>query len=271
MNTKARRAVHSRWMVWVVRLGFVARATIYGTVGLLALQAALLGNRDSNLDKEGALEAIAEKPFGRVLVVVLACGFAAYASWRLLMAVIEPAEDDPKKAWAKRIGHGVRALFYGGVCVATVAFLLNGKSEDQNREAEATATILRLPLGRWLVAIIGASFLCAGGYAAYRAIRRKYEKKLDLGSVSARGKRWVRVIASVGLAARSVVFLLFAWFLIRAAIKYDPKEAVGLDGALLRVAQAPYGTWLLAILAGGLFLYGCYILVEARYRRPTAG
>ena len=47
----------------------------------------------------------------------------------------------------------------------------------------------------------------------------------------------------------------------------DPKQARGLDGALLEIAQRPYGEFLLGVVAAGLIAYGLYCFVQARYRR----
>ena len=44
--------------------------------------------------------------------------------------------------------------------------------------------------------------------------------------------------------------------MIKAAIDYDPKEAIGLDGALQKLAHAAYGPWLLGLSAAGLVCYG---------------
>jgi hypothetical protein len=70
----------------------------------------------------------------------------------------------------------------------------------------------------------------------------------------------------VGLMSRAVVFGLVSWFFMRAAIEFDPKEARGLDGALQELTTAPYGKWLLGIVAAGLFAYGVFCLIQARYR-----
>jgi hypothetical protein len=64
-----------------------------------------------------------------------------------------------------------------------------------------------------------------------------------------------------------VVFGLIGVFLIKAAIDYDPKQAVGLDGALAKLAHASYGPFLLGIVAAGLIAFGVYSLSDARYRR----
>ena len=52
----------------------------------------------------------------------------------------------------------------------------------------------------------------------------------------------------------------------KAAADFDANKAQGLDGALRKLAQETYGRWLLAIVATGLFAYGVFCLIRARYR-----
>ena len=72
--------------------------------------------------------------------------------------------------------------------------------------------------------------------------------------------------APLSFTARGVVFGLIGFFLARAAYQYDPKEAVGLDGALSKLLQQHYGSALLGAVAAGLIAFGLYCLAEARYR-----
>ena len=74
-------------------------------------------------------------------------------------------------------------------------------------------------------------------------------------------------VGVLGHLARMVVFGLIGVFLFKAAWEFDPKEARGLDGALLEVAQASYGGLLLGTVAVGLIAYAVYCFVQARYRR----
>ena len=66
--------------------------------------------------------------------------------------------------------------------------------------------------------------------------------------------------------ARGVVFAMVGVFLGKAALEYDPQEAVGIDGALLKLVEAPLGPVLLGAVAAGLVAYAVYCLVEARFR-----
>ena len=80
-------------------------------------------------------------------------------------------------------------------------------------------------------------------------------------------ERFATASGVVGHVARGAVFAVVGVFLAKAAIEYDPSEAVGIDGALLKVVEASYGTLLLALVAAGLIAYAVYCFVEARYRR----
>jgi len=64
-----------------------------------------------------------------------------------------------------------------------------------------------------------------------------------------------------------VVFALVGIFLIKAAVEYDPDEAIGIDGALRKLAEQTYGTVLLGVVAAGLLAYAVFCFVQARYRR----
>jgi Domain of Unknown Function (DUF1206) len=75
------------------------------------------------------------------------------------------------------------------------------------------------------------------------------------------------VFGVAGFVARGVVYGLIGVFLVRAAYRYDPEDAVGVDGALSEIAQASYGPFLLGLTAAGLFAFGLYSFVEARYRQ----
>jgi hypothetical protein len=62
------------------------------------------------------------------------------------------------------------------------------------------------------------------------------------------------------------VYALIGIFLIRAAWQYDPDEAVGLDGALQKLASQTFGPLLLGVVAAGVFAYGVLYFVRAAYR-----
>ena len=96
---------------------------------------------------------------------------------------------------------------------------------------------------------------------------RKFEKKLRLDDLGPGARRAVATVGVLGHLARFVVFSIIGWFLIKAALEFEPNKAVGLDGALAQLVGQPYGKWLLFAVAAGILAYGLYAAVESRYRR----
>ena len=268
---RARRASNSPWIDRVARLGFVARGVVYGIIGLLALQVARNGGRGDEANKEGALREIAERPFGGPLLGALAVGLAGYALWRLTEALWgKRDEEDEKKRALKRLGSAGRAVFYGVFCVTTIRFLANGPAEgggnSDQQEQTFVARALEWPAGQWIVAIAGIVVIGAALYVGYRGLSQKFQERLDTSEMGPVAGPTVDVLGTVGMIARSAVFALGGYLLIRAAIDFNPGEAQGLDGTLKTLAHQAYGQVLLAVVAIGLFAYGLYSWAEARYR-----
>lgn len=249
------------------RIGLVAKAALYAVIGVLAVKVAL-GAREESPDKGGALRTIAEQPLGKGLLILLAGGLAAYALWRLAQAILDhDDEGEGPKGLAKRATNLGKAAWYGILCGLTVSVLVGGGNGGGGNEQQTTAGVFERPFGRYAVYAAGLAFAGAAVFNGYRAITCKFNKKLkthemgDLEETAATG------IGVLGHLARFVVFGLIGLFLLRAAWEFDPKEARGLDGALLEVAQAPYGGFLLGAVAVGLLAYALHCLVQARYRR----
>ena len=80
-------------------------------------------------------------------------------------------------------------------------------------------------------------------------------------------KHWIARVGTVGYLARMVVFGLVGIFLVKAAVDYAPRAAVGLDGALAKILHQSYGSYLLGVVAAGLIAFAIYSLSDARYRR----
>jgi hypothetical protein len=255
------------WYAYTARAGLVAKGASFAIVGVLALKLAL-GDGGKATSRQGALQQLAGTTFGTVLLILLAVGFAAYALWRFIQAVAEKPsrEDSAAKAWAKRIGYVGRGLIYAGLTFSTVKILLGyGRQQSQSGKAhKTTAVVLAWPGGTWIVGIAGAAILGVAFWNLYRGVSRNFEKKW-------RGySKWGSRAGVVGHVARFVVFGLIGWFVIKAAVDYNPKDAIGLDGALQKLAHASYGSFLLGVTAAGLVAYAVYCLVDARYRDVSA-
>lgn len=261
----------SGWYAALARVGLVAKGVSFGIVGILAIKLAL-GEGGRATSRDGALQTLAQHSFGKVLLVLLAIGFAGYAIWRFTQAFAEREEADGEKGkakiWGKRAGYVGRGLIYAGLTASTAKILAgSGGGESQNGKAHKTASlVLSWPGGTWIVGIAGAVIIGVAAWNAYRGITRKFEDKWSLGKMSEVARKWGGRAGVAGHLARAVVFTLIGIFVVKAAVDYNPNDAIGLDGALQKLAQASYGPYLLGLTAAGLVCYGLYCLVDARYR-----
>ena len=194
-------------------------------------------------------------------------GLAAYALWRLAQGILDrDSEGEGPKGLAKRAGAVARAAWYGMLCGLTVSVLVGNGGGDGN-EQQTTAGIFERPFGRYLVYAAGLAFVGAAAFNGWRAVTCKFNKKLKTGEMSDAEEKAATGVGVLGHLARMIVFGLIGAFLVRAAWEFDPKEARGLDGALLELSQQPYGGLLLGAVAVGLIAYALWCLVQARYRR----
>jgi hypothetical protein len=243
----------------------VCAGTLYLIIGVLAIELAL-GAGGKAADRTGALHEIADESWGAILLVVLAVGFGGFALWRVTVAVLgEKLETSDDFGWGKRLWYGARGAFYAVLCYATVAILIGSNSSSGNERTQ-TETVLGWPAGRWLVGAVGVVMLGWGIGSAYRGISEKFKDDLHTEQMTARSERWATRAGVTGHLARGVVYALIGVFLIRAAVEYDPKEAVGVDGALQKLAAQTFGPLLLGVVAAGLISYGLFYFVRAGYR-----
>jgi hypothetical protein len=245
----------------LARVGLVARGVLYGVMALLALRILLGGNEQA--DSQGAIAALAQQPFGAVLLGLLALGLAAYAAWQFALAWFG-------EGLSERVPAVGRGLLWAALAAAAVRRLLGAGASSQSEES-VTATVLGLPFGVPLVVAVGLAMGLVGLYNGKQGLAEDWREKLRLGRCSRSTARMVQTIAMGGLVGRMAVFGLVGAFLVRAALRHDPEQGVGLDAALREVASAPYGPFLLGLLALGLAAYAAWCGVRARFERVDTG
>jgi hypothetical protein len=272
MNNPLRRAMReaSPSIVWLARLGFVAKALVYFIVGGVAARVAFgMGGRTT--DTRGALGTILAQPFGRLLLGAVAVGLFGYAAWLLLSAVLDAeGRGSGLAGMLARIGAAVRGLTHAALGAQTIFIILGSRTRGGNATREWTAWLLAAPLGAWMVAIAGAAVMGYGGYQFYCVVAGNLAKGLDLAALGAPAARWAVRFGRFGMAARGLLFSVIGFFLIRAALMYDARQAKGVAQALRTLTARANPSWLLGVVAIGLVSYGIYELYEARYRRIRA-
>lgn len=248
---------------WLARLGLLARGGIYALVGVLALKLAL-GDGGKATSQQGALKSVAGEGTGQVLLIALAVGLAGYSLYRLSSAWSGRGADGTKE----RVSALISGIAYGALCVTAVRLLVGaGAGSSPSSDADrATGGVLGLDYGRYLVGVIGAIIIGEGIAQIVRGVRRSFLEKSRTGEMHDATKTVFTGVGAVGYCARGVVFGLIGAFLIKAAVEYDPDQAIALDGALAKLADATAGPLLLGVVAAGFVAFALYCLLDTRYR-----
>lgn len=267
-------AVHevAPWIERLARLGFLAKAVLYVTIGALAALAALGEGGQAGPDSRGAMVALLRQPYGRALLGVIALGLFGYALWRIVEGITDPeGRGHGARGLALRARSLATAVLHGGLGYSALLLALGtGSGRGGGPQARHwTAQALATPGGITALYLVAAAFITYGAYQLVQAARSKLARQLALGRLSARARAWVVGTSRVGIAARGVVFGMVGVLLARATARRDPSEAGGIGDSLRELVTL--GRWPFAAVAVGLIAYGVYQAINARYRRIAVG
>lgn len=248
----AQKAQQSHLYELAVTIGLIAYGVVHLLVAWLALQLAW-GQSDEEASQQGALQELASKPFGTVLLWVVAIGLFALVIWRVLELVYGNLET------SKKVSAGGRAAVYLVLGISAVRVAVGSGNSSSGSQQSTTGRLMENSAGRVLIVVIGLVIIGVGIRQIYKSVTKKFTEDLT-GGVS----QSTITLGRVGYAAKGIAFIivggLFAW----AAIDYDPKKAGGLDTALRTLKEQDFGPVLLTLMALGIACYGAYCFVWSR-------
>jgi uncharacterized membrane protein YidH (DUF202 family) len=262
---KAHEATDNRWVRTGVRVGLASYGVTHLLIAWIALQVAF-GAGGQQANQKGAFQELADNTFGQVLLWVIVLGFVAIALWRLGQAIWGYRYvSDHKKQLRKRVTSAFKAVVFATLAVwaATTAA---GSGSGGSGGQKATAGVLGLPGGQWIVGLVGLGIVVAGGNKIYAGWKKKFEDDMDMPS-DQKTRQAVERTGQVGYIAKGVSIGVIGVLVVIAAIQFDPAKAAGLDAALRSLTQTPLGPWLLVVVALGLAAYGVFCWFDAKYHR----
>lgn len=264
MRARLDRGDADTWVGRLARFGLGCRGVVYLVVALLAINLARGGN--SQADQRGALEDIAHHPFGHILVLVIAVGFACLAVWQAVLAARGRGVRRPPR---KRVVAAGKALVYVALSFGAFSVFRNrsGGGSSDRQAVDVTARVMRHTFGRTVVGAVGITMCVVGVAMIVKALRRGFDTEVKVHEVPPRTRPAFEAIGMAGMTARGVVVGLIGYFVLQSAVTFNPAHAKGLDGALRSLVHDPFGPWLLGLLALGLACFGLFSLLEVRYAR----
>lgn len=261
-----RQADNSSWFDRGIRFGFVVYGVVHLVVAWLALQLAF-GDHSGKANSTGALSKLAHTSFGGVLVWLVALGMVILVLWRLLDAVVGHREEreDGKRARKRLVSLG-KALIYGAIALSALRVATGSSSSKKGGGTDdTTSTIMGWPGGQLIVGAIGLAVIGYGLNLVRRAWTEKFREHLTGEGQSGDAGRAYVWFGKVGYTAKGLAILLVGGLFVYAAATHDADKSGGLDVALHKVLQQPFGPYLLAAIAIGIGCYGLFCFARARH------
>lgn len=204
------------WLGAATQSGHAAKGTIYAATAALGLWRAATGAGEAGGARE-AVRAIAEAPFGKAAIAILAVGLAAFALSRLTLALLDPESA----GWRRRALHLVGAGFNAALVVFLVHLMLGGEAAAAEGPTRLARTLAR-PRGRWIVAAFGAGFLVRGAQRLIRPPRDDLSGRIESLGLSSAASSWMASVGSAARVARGTILLAVGGGLVYAAAVRAP-------------------------------------------------
>ncbi|GAB3360505.1 DUF1206 domain-containing protein [Modestobacter lapidis] len=270
----ADRAGNSDALENLARVGLIAYGVVHLLIAWLALQLAWGGGTGGEAaDQSGALATLAEQPFGQVLLWALAVGLLALAVWQLAevlrhRAGLQRTGDARKKAIVTIAKAVAKTVIFLALAFLAVRYATGG-GQGSSGQQQTVSGVFGWPGGRFLVGIAALVLIGVGMYHVHKGLTKRFLKEIDCAQAPAAQQRLVERLGQVGYPAKGVALGLVGVLLGWAAITFDPAKATGLDGALRTLLDAPFGKWLLSLVALGIAAYGLFCFFRARFPQRT--
>jgi len=257
------RAQHSDMLDKAIRVGLVAYGVVHLLVGWLALQLAL-GESEGKASNKGAMQELAQQPFGETLVWALAIGMFLLVVWRVLEVFGGHREkEEGADRWKARAVSAGKAIIYAAVGITALNVVIGAKSSKGG--STWTKTVMEWPAGQWIVAAIGLGVIAYGANHVRRGFSEKYAKHLDAEGKSGKPGRAYLLFGKIGYVGKGVAIAIVGALILYGGITHDAKKSGNLDQALHKLLTYPYGQVMLIAVAAGIICYGLFCFARARH------
>ena len=239
----------------LVQLGYAARGVVYILLGYLALGST--GNVSAG--PQASMNFMQDVPLGGFVLALAAAGLLGYAIYKFIAAISDLERMGTNaKGIAHRVGYFCSGLAHTVLAWTAVQFARGDKqSATGDSSAQAASTLLTFEFGSVVLGLIGVGFVLTAIVQGKKAITADFMR-----SVGADAPGAVCWIGRCGHAARSIVFLLIGWSIIRSAWFHSGDEVKGLGAALMSLRD---DGGLYTVVAIGLMLFGVFSLIVSRF------
>jgi uncharacterized protein DUF1206 len=264
---KAKQAGDSKSLEVLARGGLIAYGVVHLLIGWLALQIAWSASGSKSADTSGALATLADRPFGKILLWLVAVGLVALALWQASEAIWGYRHRERAKRVRKQVTSAAKALIYAALGISAALVALGSGSSSSQSQQQTTSGVLAWPGGRVIVVAVGLIIIGVGVALVVKGVKQSFREEIDTSSMSPAARKGVARLGQVGYIAKGVALVVVGGLLSYATLTFDRQKAQGLDGALQTILAQPFGRFLLTAVALGFVAFGRFAMLQSRYRR----
>ncbi|AZQ44611.1 DUF1206 domain-containing protein [Nonlabens ponticola] len=245
------------------RVGIATKGIVYLLMGGLAALTATKLNSDF-MDSQQVLKWISERTFGRVLLFGMIVGLVGYVISRAILAFNNYDYDHSHgKPWVKRVGYVINGLGYILLCYSSITLLI-GIKQNEGKSPFITS-MLDSQLGVVLVIIVAAGLAISAINEFYMAFCGLMEDMILKDEMDKDNYSRLLLLGKIGRSARGLVFGCVAYTLFKAAFS-DSAGVPGGTTVAFKFLEDAFGEIIMCVVAGGLAMYGLYLIIGSKYR-----
>lgn len=235
-------------------VGQAVNGVVHIVIGLLAIGVAR--GAGGSADQSGAMRAIESTPLGSIGLWLAGLALYALALYSFAVAI-----GELRRKLTQAARHAGKGIAYATVGTVAINYALGGSADGEETTKSLTAELLATTWGAWLLAITGVVIIAVGIGLAVSGIRQTFLKDVD---VTGKTRRTFAMLGTTGYLAKGVAIGVVGVLFILAVLNRNPDEAGGLDSALKKLTELPYGAAVLIVVGAGLITYGIYCFAAAR-------
>src|SRR5215216_2211606 len=170
-----KEAANSEAMDRLARLGYAVKGFLYVAIGFIAISSAL-GESNTPADQLGAIATFTKFPFAQIILWIILIGLVSYSLWGIIRAVLDPFHKGRDlKGLLTRGGYLVSAVTYASFVLPTYHLITGARrGAGPNGTVQLVSKVMNMPMGRWIVGIVGVAAIAAGLYQVYMGFKMDF-------------------------------------------------------------------------------------------------
>ncbi len=241
------------------------KGILFGSVAIFAVRTAIGLSRQEPNRKE-VLNTLFSQPFGQVILVLITLALAAHTLWRVFETFRDPYQKGTSPGGLlHRFTYLLSGVSYGSLAITALKLLFgNGKGSDNTKQIWV-AELLHQEGGVWLVVLAGSIIISWAMVQLKKALTQGLYRSLETDHLPAFWRVIIRILGGIGFTTQATILTGIGYYMLKAALTKNPRQVKNMDELLGIIQHLPNGINWLFLISAGLFMFGIFMFVMARY------